>query len=710
PSPSTPFVPPSGTDWDLLFQPLFDELLNPPSSVDHLAPKVIAPIVEAVAIKPVASTGSPSSTTVDQDAPFASNSQTSPKTQSPVISNDVKEENHDLDVAHMNNDPFLGISILENNSAASSSLDIIPTIVHTATPNSVHVTKWTKDHPLDNIIVWELVPHLDKVMVITLKWIYKVKLNELGGILKNKARLVARGYRQEEGIDFEESFAPVARLDAIRIFFEFSAYINMIVYQMDVKMAFLNGIMREEVYVSQPDGFVDKDNLNHEFSKGNVDPTLFIKRQGKDILLDSFIALTAYEDADHAGCQDTRRSTSGKPPKAKTKYKKKTDEPVTPSKSKSAPAAKGTRLKTPAKVTQSSKKRQSASVPKAKGLVVLFEVALIEVEQIKLATKRNKKYFHMSYASGSEESDMNDDSEESKYDNDGDNLTHPNLPTYKADDEEEEKEKAYDDEVSSDQRVYSLLDHELTEEEENKEGDDEEHDEEDDLYKDVNINLERTISLILGIVDNYLAFKMKEALDVVVHLQKTSLEKKIKLRIKNFSIREVEMIKTKMKTPPLDQTEGRREGDQAKKLSHQKNRHIRSPSPPDDQLYKFREGDFKILRRQDIEDMLLFLVQSKLFNLNLEERNRLMRIDELYKFNDGTLNHVRTALNDIAAGIKMDYLPKQKWSKQDKQRARVMINAINRKLKDRRLIRNLENDSIDGRPHGGDLRLLERTI
>ncbi|GJS59641.1 retrovirus-related pol polyprotein from transposon TNT 1-94 [Tanacetum coccineum] len=144
-------------------------------------------------------------------------------------------------------------------------------------------------------------------MVITLKWIYKVKLDELGGILKNKARLVALGYRQEEGIDFEESFAPVARLEAIRIFLAFAAHMNMVVYQMDVKTAFLNGNLREEVYVSQPDGFVDKDNPNHvyklkkalyglkqaprawydmlssflisqDFSKGSVDPTLFIHR------------------------------------------------------------------------------------------------------------------------------------------------------------------------------------------------------------------------------------------------------------------------------------------------------------------------------------------------------------------------------------------------------------------------------------------------
>ncbi|GJZ41256.1 retrovirus-related pol polyprotein from transposon TNT 1-94 [Tanacetum coccineum] len=129
------------------------------------------------------------------------------------------------------------------------------------------------------------VPRLDKVMVITLKWIYKVKLDELGGILKNKAHLVAHGYRQEEGIGFEESFAPVARLDAIRIFLAYATHMNMIVYQMDVKTTFLNGILREEVYVSQLDGFVDQDNPNHEFSKGTMDPTLFIRRQGKDILL-----------------------------------------------------------------------------------------------------------------------------------------------------------------------------------------------------------------------------------------------------------------------------------------------------------------------------------------------------------------------------------------------------------------------------------------
>ncbi|GKF26051.1 retrovirus-related pol polyprotein from transposon TNT 1-94 [Tanacetum coccineum] len=116
---------------------------NPPPStpVDRPAPEVIALIVEVVAPETAASTGLPSSTTFDQDAPSPSNSQTTPETQSPIIPNDVEEENRDLDVVHMNNDPFFGIPILENDSEASSSSDIIPMVVHTAAPNSKHVTK-----------------------------------------------------------------------------------------------------------------------------------------------------------------------------------------------------------------------------------------------------------------------------------------------------------------------------------------------------------------------------------------------------------------------------------------------------------------------------------------------------------------------------------------------------------------------------------------
>ncbi|GKE00474.1 retrovirus-related pol polyprotein from transposon TNT 1-94, partial [Tanacetum coccineum] len=104
-------------------------------------------------------------------------------------------------------------------------------------------------HEFDRLQVWELVPKPYCVMIIALKWIYKVKLGEYGDVLKNKARLVAKGYRQEEGIEFEESFAPVARIEAIRIFIANAASKNMIIYQMDVKTAFLNGELKVEVYV-----------------------------------------------------------------------------------------------------------------------------------------------------------------------------------------------------------------------------------------------------------------------------------------------------------------------------------------------------------------------------------------------------------------------------------------------------------------------------
>ncbi|GKE56674.1 hypothetical protein Tco_1495859, partial [Tanacetum coccineum] len=136
PPPSTSFVPPSRNDWDLLFQPLFDELLNPSSSVDRPAPEVIALINEVVALEPATSIDSLSSTTVDQNSPSPYNSQTTPETQSPIIPNNVEEDNHDLDIAHMNNDSFFGILIPENHSEASSSSDVIPTVVHTTAPYS----------------------------------------------------------------------------------------------------------------------------------------------------------------------------------------------------------------------------------------------------------------------------------------------------------------------------------------------------------------------------------------------------------------------------------------------------------------------------------------------------------------------------------------------------------------------------------------------
>ncbi|GJY00880.1 reverse transcriptase domain-containing protein [Tanacetum coccineum] len=161
-------------------------------------------------------------------------------------------------------DDMLGFVLEENSSKDIFETEDIQDDENMFVQQKVNEARGAKDTL--GIVFWgELVPRPDKVMVITLKWIYKVKLDELGGILKNKARLVARGYRQEEGIDFEESFALVARLDAIRIFLAYAAHMNMIVYQIDVKTTFLNDILRKEVYVSQPDGFVDQDNPNHVY-------------------------------------------------------------------------------------------------------------------------------------------------------------------------------------------------------------------------------------------------------------------------------------------------------------------------------------------------------------------------------------------------------------------------------------------------------------
>ncbi|GKE38315.1 retrovirus-related pol polyprotein from transposon TNT 1-94, partial [Tanacetum coccineum] len=125
-------------------------------------------------------------------------------------------------------------------------------------------------HQFERLEVWELVPCPDNVFLMKLKWIYKVKTDESDGVLKNKARLVAQGFKKEEGIEFEELFAPVARIEAIRIFVANAAHKIMTIYQMDVKTDFLNGELKEEVYVSQPEGFVNQDNPSHVYKLKNA--------------------------------------------------------------------------------------------------------------------------------------------------------------------------------------------------------------------------------------------------------------------------------------------------------------------------------------------------------------------------------------------------------------------------------------------------------
>ncbi|GJU23274.1 retrovirus-related pol polyprotein from transposon TNT 1-94 [Tanacetum coccineum] len=182
-------------------------------------------------------------------------------------------------------------------------------------PEIVYVSSLTDElHQFDRLKVWELVDKPFGKMIIKLKWLWKNKKDEDQTVIRNKARLVAKGYAQEEGIDFEESFAPVARLEAVRIFVAHAAHKSFPIYQMDVKTAFLNGPLKEEVYVAQPEGFVDPDHpekvyllrkalyglkqaprawydelsnflTSKGFSKGTIDPTLFKIKYGEDILL-----------------------------------------------------------------------------------------------------------------------------------------------------------------------------------------------------------------------------------------------------------------------------------------------------------------------------------------------------------------------------------------------------------------------------------------
>nr|GEU73147.1 hypothetical protein [Tanacetum cinerariifolium] len=295
----------------------FDELTTVTSKQSSSGP-TLNKMTPATIIQ-AESTGPPSSTTVDQDAPSPRNDSLNGVPIPEVTSAQSSSTDHPLDNIIGQLSRLVSTRLQLYEQALYCYYDAFLTSVEPKTyKDALTQSCWIEAmqeelNGFERLEVWELVAQPDKVMVITLKWIYKVKLDKLGGILKNKARLVARGYCQKEGIDFEESFALVARLEAIRIFLVYAAHKNMVVYQMNVKTAFLNGNLREEVYVSQPDGFVDQDNPNvyklkktlyglkkaprvwydmlssflisQDFSKGSVDLTLFIRKNGNDLLL-----------------------------------------------------------------------------------------------------------------------------------------------------------------------------------------------------------------------------------------------------------------------------------------------------------------------------------------------------------------------------------------------------------------------------------------
>nr|GEX69945.1 retrovirus-related Pol polyprotein from transposon TNT 1-94 [Tanacetum cinerariifolium] len=181
--------------------------------------------------------------------------------------------------------------------------------------------------------VWVLVHALDNISPLTLKWLFKNKHDEEQTVIQNKSSLVVRGYRQEEGIDFKESCASVARTEAIRIFLAYAAHKSFFVFQMDVKTAFLHGLLKEDVYVCQPEGFINDDHPSHvyklkkplyglkqaprawydelstfllqnHFFKGTIDPTLFIRRFHDDILVVHVYVDDIIFGSTHPRCSD----------------------------------------------------------------------------------------------------------------------------------------------------------------------------------------------------------------------------------------------------------------------------------------------------------------------------------------------------------------------------------------------------------------------
>ncbi|GJU10315.1 retrovirus-related pol polyprotein from transposon TNT 1-94 [Tanacetum coccineum] len=287
PVPTAPYVPPTNKDIEILFQSMFDEYFEPPRVERPVPPTPTVQVLVVLA-------GTPSSTAIDQDAPSISHSPSSSEVQAPILHQGVavRPNVKDNPFGQADNDPFVNVFAPEPFGQPHD-----------------HLEKWTKNHPIDNVIV---------------------KPKNFKTTVTEPCRLVAKGYHQEEGIDFEGSFAPVARIEAIKIFIANAASKYMTFYQIDVKTAFLNDGLKEEVYVSQPEGFVNPDHptyvyylkkalyglkqaprawydrlsrflLDNKFSKGVVDPTpggIFINQSKYALEILKKYGMDSWEPAD----------------------------------------------------------------------------------------------------------------------------------------------------------------------------------------------------------------------------------------------------------------------------------------------------------------------------------------------------------------------------------------------------------------------------
>nr|GEZ99480.1 retrovirus-related Pol polyprotein from transposon TNT 1-94 [Tanacetum cinerariifolium]GFA04862.1 retrovirus-related Pol polyprotein from transposon TNT 1-94 [Tanacetum cinerariifolium] len=246
---------PSEGQLDLLFEAMYDDYIGGQSSATA---RTVLPAQE-----PQVRQTSTASTTIADTAPIPTNS-SSLATNITISSQDVDELNPN---AMVDGNTFVNPFANPSTSAATASSS-----QQNVDPSNMHTNQLRSDGDMcmyaltfKRLDVSVLVPTPDNISPLTLKWLFNNKHDEEQTVIKNKSRLVVRGYRQEEGIDFEESFAPVARMEAIRIFLAYAAHKSFTVFQMDVKTAFLHGSLKEDVYVCQPKGFIDADHPSHVY-------------------------------------------------------------------------------------------------------------------------------------------------------------------------------------------------------------------------------------------------------------------------------------------------------------------------------------------------------------------------------------------------------------------------------------------------------------
>nr|GFC53683.1 retrovirus-related Pol polyprotein from transposon TNT 1-94 [Tanacetum cinerariifolium] len=260
----------TSNELDLLFSPMFDELLNGSSKV--------------VSKSSAVSAADDPNQRQNHTTPLNNHTTHVPTCQVPTLSpivissENINQAETYVENDQVANDEFINIfSTPVQDQGETSSRHVDSSNMHTFYQRFLSEHRWTKDHPLEQVIrnpsqpeamadsawiesmqeelhqfdrldVWELVDRPLCTNVINLKWLWKNKHDEENTVIRNKSRLVAKGYAQKEGVDFEESFAPIARLEAVRLFIAYVAHKSFTIYQMDVKTAFLYGPLKEEVY------------------------------------------------------------------------------------------------------------------------------------------------------------------------------------------------------------------------------------------------------------------------------------------------------------------------------------------------------------------------------------------------------------------------------------------------------------------------------